>query len=158
MRPACISAFIDSFTSQLCVYILEFCTISSEHFYAWLRMLINNPVQSLLLLIRGSISLYVLFRSKEKQVNPLLCGRESRLWPVYTSLWHLFKGKSIFKSQPLSFHEEERKNKSKAIGKLHLWCMKVSVKFSSTECGQCYESNYQGHCLMIKLACKLLRS
>lgn len=109
--PACISAFINTFTALICVCILEFSTAYSEHFHAWLRMLINNLVQSLLLLNLGSISSYALFRSKEKQVNPLLCGRESRLWPVYTYLWHLFKGKSIFKSQPSSFHEEERKKK-----------------------------------------------
>lgn len=52
----------------------------------------------------------------------------------------------------------KKKNKSKAIGKLHLWCMRLCVKLSSTEHGQCYTSNYQGHCLTIKLACKWLRS
>lgn len=79
---------------------------------------------------------------------------------LFTPLYDTCSKGSLFSKAILHpfMEKKEKKNKSKAIGKLHLWCMRISVKFSSTERGQCYKSNYQGHCLMIKLVCKLLRS
>lgn len=78
---------------------------------------------------------------------------------LFTPLYDTFSKGSLFSKANLHpFMKKKEKNKSKAIGKLRLWCMRISVKFSSTERGQCYKSNYQGHCLMIKLAYKLLIS
>lgn len=52
---------------------------------------------------------------RKTQINPQLCGWENRLWPVYTYLWLLFKGKLIFKSQILSWRWKNKNIKTKQI-------------------------------------------
>lgn len=89
--------------------------------------------------------------------SPALWTRKQALTCLRLSMTPFQREVYFQKPTSILSWRRKKKNKSKAIGKLHLWCMRLSVKFSSTECGQCYKSNYQGHCLMIKLACKLLR-
>lgn len=76
---------------------------------------------------------------RKNKINPQLCGWGNRLWPVYTYLWLLFKGKLIFKSQIsiLSWRWKNKKNKkNKKINQKQQ--MKLCVKFLSTVHGWCY--------------------
>lgn len=101
--------------------------------------------------------LHIYCSDQRKSNHPTaLWKRESRLWPVYTYLWHLFKGRLIFKSQISILSSKRRKKKT--IGNVFCDAPDYMWSFPPLRMANVTKSNYQGHCFIIEFSCKRLRS